>query len=411
MPQRPRVTVLGSLNTDISLPVPHLPGPGETVLSAEAATIGSGGKGANQAVAAARLGGAVRMVGCLGHDDFGDRLRAGVTSEGVDASGVRAVPGVSSGLALINVDPAGENSIAVAAGANGQVGDTEVAAVFAAACDVLVLSAEVPASALAAALRQARERGVTTLLNLAPVPAAAQQLLACGPDWLVVNEQEATALSNGALSNGAPSGGAPSGGAPSGGAPSGGAPSGGAPSGGALPHGPRPGAEAGTAAAARVAAGLVAAGGGRHVVITLGAAGAVLATPGPAPAQPTTDPPGATVPTTAGPQTGNPAPGGPGIAVPAAAGPRTGGPGTGGTGTGGTVAVPGLAVASVDSVGAGDAFVGALAVALAAGLGPVDAVRAACAAGATATTKRGAQAALPDPAAILAATGHPWPVP
>ena len=71
MAQRPRVTVLGSLNTDISLPVPHLPAPGETVLGAAAATFGAGGKGANQAVAAARLDGAVRMVGCCGDDEFG----------------------------------------------------------------------------------------------------------------------------------------------------------------------------------------------------------------------------------------------------------------------------------------------------------------------------------------------------
>src|SRR5262249_50489328 len=84
----PRVTVVGSLNTDISLAVPHLPGPGETVLSAAGAAIGGGGKGANQAVAAARLGAAVRMVGCCGDDEFGTGLRAGLAAEGVDASGV-----------------------------------------------------------------------------------------------------------------------------------------------------------------------------------------------------------------------------------------------------------------------------------------------------------------------------------
>jgi ribokinase len=351
MSQRPRVTVLGSLNTDISLSVPHLPGPGETVLSAEGATVGAGGKGANQAVAAARLGGVVKMAGCLGGDDFGDRLRAAVASEGVDTGGVRAVPGVSSGLALITVDPAGENSIAVAAGANGEVGDAEVAAAFAAECDVLVLSAEVPARALAAALRKARARRVTTLLNLAPVPAAAADLLACGPDWLVVNTQEAAAMAG-------------------------------------TTEAGRVTAERVTAervaaervAAERVAAGLAAAGGGRHVVITLGAAGAVLATPVTRPGLPTAGEPGTA---------------GPGIARP---------------GTVSTVAVPGFPVNSVDSVGAGDAFVGALAVALAAGLGPADAVRAACAAGAAATTRRGAQAALPSPADILTATGVPWPV-
>src|SRR5215831_3187165 len=118
-PTPPRVTVVGSLNTDISLAVPHLPGPGETVLSAASAVIGGGGKGANQAVAAARLGAAVRMVGCCGDDESGARLRAGLAAEGVDASGVRVVAGAASGVALITVDAAGENSIAVAAGANG----------------------------------------------------------------------------------------------------------------------------------------------------------------------------------------------------------------------------------------------------------------------------------------------------
>src|SRR5262245_43540041 len=170
MAQRPRVTVLGSLNTDISLPVPHLPAPGETVLAAAAATFGAGGKGANQAVAAARLGAVVRMAGCLGDDEFGARLRAGLAAEGVDVAGLRAVPGAVSGLALITVDPAGENSIAVAPGANGLAGAAEVAAAFAQPCDVLVLSAEIPVAALTAALRQARAGRVRTVLNLGPVP-------------------------------------------------------------------------------------------------------------------------------------------------------------------------------------------------------------------------------------------------
>src|SRR5205823_349954 len=143
MAQRPAVTVLGSLNTDISLLVPHLPGPGETVLTSAGATFGAGGKGANQAAAAARLGAAVSMVGCCGDDEFGARLRAGLAAEGIGVTGLRAVPGVASGLALITVDPAGENSIAVAAGANGLAGDTEVAAAFAEPCDALVLSAEI----------------------------------------------------------------------------------------------------------------------------------------------------------------------------------------------------------------------------------------------------------------------------
>jgi ribokinase len=310
------VTVLGSLNTDISLLVPHLPTPGETVLASAGATFGAGGKGANQAVAAARLGAAVSMVGCCGDDEFGARLRAGLAGEGIGVAGLRAVPGVASGLALITVDPAGENSIAVAAGANGLAGDAEVAAAFAQPCDVLVLSAEIPVPALGAALRQARAEGVRTVLNLAPVPEGAAGLLAECPGWLVVNAQEAAVLAG-------------------------------------RPDGAPPQDE--TAAGRDAAAGLAAALGGGHVVVTLGAAGAVLAGPS------------------------------------------------------GTAAVPGFSVTAVDTVGAGDAFVGALAVALASGLDPAAAVTAACAAGAAAATRRGAQTALPRAADVLAATGFPWP--
>ena len=323
MAQRPLVTVLGSLNTDISLPVPHLPGPGETVLAAAAASIGTGGKGANQAVAAARLGAVTRMVGCCGADEFGARLRAALTAEGIDVTGLRAVTGAASGLALITVDPAGENAIAVAPGANGLAGDAELAAAFGAPCDVLVLSAEIPAALLAAALRRANASGVPTVLNLAPVPARADEVLAARPGWLVVNAHEAGTLL----------------------APT-------------PPPRPMLGRAAGEVTEAEAMAARLAAGdAGRYVVITLGAAGAVLA--GPA----------------------------------------------------GTAAVPGFRVPVVDTVGAGDGFVGALAVALASGVDPVGAVRAACAAGAAATTRSGAQAGLPRPADVLAATGFRWPEP
>jgi ribokinase len=325
-----RVTVVGSLNTDISLAVPHLPGPGETVLSAAGAVIGSGGKGANQAVAAARLGAAVRMVGCCGDDQFGTRLRAGLVAEGVDADGVRVVAGAASGVALITVDAAGENSIAVAAGANALAGPDEVAAAFAAPCEALVLSAEIPAGVIAGVLARARAAGATCVLNLAPAPGGAAGLLAGGVDWLVVNEQEAAAVLGWPVAGETGGAGGPG-------------------------HGPLAGLEG-----ARQAAAGLARMGARHAVITLGAAGAVLAH------------------------------------APDAAGTET-------------VLVPGFSVASVDSVGAGDAFVGALAVVLAAGVAPADAVRAACAAGAAATTHRGAQAALPGPAEVLAATGLPWP--
>ena len=189
----PRLTVLGSLNTDISVTVPRLPAPGETVLGS-AAVIAPGGKGANQAVAAARLGAAVRMIGCTGDDDFGRAARAALAAEGVDASGVRAVAGGVTGLALITVDAAGENVITVAPGANGQVGAAEIAAALSAGGDLLVLSAEIPAGVLVTVLAGARAAGLACLLNLAPAPAEPAAVLAGGVDWLVVNESEAAAV-------------------------------------------------------------------------------------------------------------------------------------------------------------------------------------------------------------------------
>src|SRR5262249_38881753 len=201
--------------------------------------------------------------------------------EGIDVTGLRSVPGATSGLALITVDSAGENAIAVAPGANGLAGEEEVAAAFSAPCDVLVLSAEIPVAVLAAALRRANAGGwkgeggagarggerraweggafargggrrVRTVLNLAPVPEGADRVLASRPDWLVVNAHEAGVLL---------------------------------------------GAEAADAAQAQAMAARLAAGetgpgagsladpgsgagpGGRYVVITLGGAGAVLAGP------------------------------------------------------------------------------------------------------------------------------------
>src|SRR5580692_9077900 len=119
-----RLTVLGSLNMDISVTVPALPVPGATVLGG-AAAFAPGGKGANQAVAAARLakdaGMTVAMIGCTGDDEFGRTLRAALRAEGVDDGAVRVVAGVPTGIAMITVDRAGENMITVAPGANHEV--------------------------------------------------------------------------------------------------------------------------------------------------------------------------------------------------------------------------------------------------------------------------------------------------
>ena len=192
MTKRPTVTVLGSLNMDISVTVPRLPGPGATVVGS-AARFTPGGKGANQAVAAARLGAGVRMVGCVGDDDFGRQLLTALRTEGIDADTVRITPGVPTGLAMIAVDAHGENLIVVAPGANHQVGPPDVAAARAHDRDILVISAEIPALAITQALTQAG----LTILNLAPAPENANALVAGvgqGLDWLVVNESEAAAV-------------------------------------------------------------------------------------------------------------------------------------------------------------------------------------------------------------------------
>ncbi len=330
---------------DISVTVSRLPAPGMTVLGG-VASYAPGGKGANQAVAAARLGAQVRMVGCVGEDDFGGRLRDALREEGIDDTGVRAVPGAPTGLAMITVDESGENMITVAPGANREVGKPEIAAIAAtarpavrrhpgdaseglpgirdtagpgrpsgtpASCRALVVSAEIPEAAIGAAL--AAGGAGPRILNLAPAPPSSRQLLAVtGTDWLVVNEPEAAAVLGRRVS--------------------------------------------GLAGAASAAAELAALG-SCHAVVTAGAAGAAYCA----------------------------------------------------RGSGNAVAVPGFRVRAVDTVGAGDTFVGALAVAIAAGVSPAEAVRAACAAGAAATTRPGTQPGMPRPREILAATGLTWPAP
>jgi ribokinase len=307
MTERPRVTVVGSLNMDISVTVPSLPGPGMTVLGSTA-RFSPGGKGGNQAVAAARLGAEVAMVGCVGDDAFGRQLLADLKAEDVRTDHVRTVPGTPSGLAMIAVDHEAENLIIVAPGANREVSPPDVAA--APPADVIVISAEIPVPAITAALAQ--PNGVLRVLNLAPVPPDAAAIIAEHADrldWLVVNESEAAALLN--------------------------------------EHDPgRHPAQAAQALVAR---------GARHAVVTAGAHGAALA------------------------------------------GPE------------GTHTIEGFKVQAVDTVGAGDTFVGALAVALAAGAAPQHAVRAAAAAAAAAVTRPGAQTAMPRPADILSTTGLKWP--
>ena len=164
-----RVCVVGSLNMDLVIKAPRLPARGETVTGGEFATF-RGGKGANQAVAAARLGAHVAMVGCVGDDLFGRQLLDGLREEGIDVRGVRTDRGAPSGVALITVDPAGHNTIVVAPGANRRVttADIEAAQGVLAESDVLLMQLEVPVDPVLHAARFAREQGRRVILDPAP---------------------------------------------------------------------------------------------------------------------------------------------------------------------------------------------------------------------------------------------------
>jgi ribokinase len=167
---RGRVVVVGSVNVDLVVVTPRLPGPGETVTGGDVARH-HGGKGGNQAVAAARLGVPVAFVGAVGADDFGVAARTALEAEGIDVSHL-ATADRPTGVALIVVDERAENLIAVAPGANGAVAATAVAAALEALVlgpgDVLLACSEIPAAAVRAALVAARRAGAIAVLNPAP---------------------------------------------------------------------------------------------------------------------------------------------------------------------------------------------------------------------------------------------------
>ena len=282
---------------DLVVTVPRLPRPGETVLGERLGRY-PGGKGANQAVAAARLGGQVAMVGRVGADDFGPQLVANLTANGVDASGVEPDSSAATGAALIFVSPDGQNMIAVAPGANGRLDtfDIERAVAKLQSGDVLLMQLEIPMTVVGQAIQAARLVGARVILNAAPAQRLDPELLD-QIDALVVNEREAELLVvTDRLA-------------------------------GALDH--------------EAAAVALRAMGPRIAVVTLGPAGSVFCD-----------------------ETG-------------------------------VHNVQPYAVTAIDATGAGDAFVGALAVGLARGLPTEGAMKFANAAGAAATTSLGAQAALP----------------
>ncbi len=301
----PRVLVVGSINTDLSLRIDQLPLPGQTVFGREFATL-PGGKGANQAVAASRAGGDVAFIAAVGDDDYGRKAVANLRAEAVDVGHVRVLPGVSSGVALILTARDGENMIAVDSGANAELSQEHISSLPESLFQrgaALLVGLEIPLDTACAALERGRRAGMITILNPAPAPeerAAAVARLLPLVDCVTPNRLEARAIA------------------------------------GLAPHD-----DDAAQAAARILER-----GARGVVITLSSEGCLVAWPGEM---------------------------------------RT---------------IPPRPVPVVDCVGAGDAFSGAIAVALAEGKPLPEAAAWANQAAALAVTRYGAQSALPRRAEI-----------
>ncbi|MCR6493592.1 ribokinase [Cellulomonas sp. P24] len=309
-----QVVVVGSANADLVLDIDHRPAAGETILGSDLVTT-PGGKGANQAVAAGRLGTDVAFVGCIGADAHGELLRASLTGAGVDLQGLRVVD-APTGSAIILVTPDGENSIIVSPSANRHLTPAlvdELRPVWAGAT-VLVAQLEIPLETVASMLPEAHASGTRVVLNAAPAAILPDEVLSVA-DPLVVNESEAAFLL--------------------------------AHAGTATPHD-------GWAEPGEVATALLSLG-PRSVVLTLGAAGAVLVERG--------------------------------IVL--------GDDGARSATSPDVVRIPGHTVAVVDTTGAGDAFVGALAAHLSEGVDLPEAVRRANDVAAVAVTRRGAQESYP----------------
>ncbi|TXR58005.1 ribokinase [Quadrisphaera setariae] len=187
------VVVLGSANADLVVRAPRLAGPGET-LSATSATTGAGGKGLNQAVAAARAGARVAFAGAVGEDPHGQLLRGVLQRDGVDTALLRTDGARATGLAVVTVTDDGENSILVVPGANALDDLTDDDRRAVAAASHLVLQLERPRELVRRALRVAREHGTTTVLTPAPVSDGLDELVAL-TDLLVLNAGEAEELS------------------------------------------------------------------------------------------------------------------------------------------------------------------------------------------------------------------------
>ena len=191
----PRITVMGSINMDLVFPTPRMPALGETITGGGFQQV-PGGKGANQAVAAARQGAQVSFIGAVGDDSFGRLALAGLAAEGIAIEHVVTTAGAASGVAGIFVDAGGGNSIVLAPGANQllSVQQVDAAAEAIASAAFLVCQLESPMASVERAIQVARQHDVQVVFNPAPAQPLSDELLAC-VDYLIVNETEAAQLS------------------------------------------------------------------------------------------------------------------------------------------------------------------------------------------------------------------------
>lgn len=188
------IVVIGSLNMDMVVVSSRHPQIGETILGESFSTY-PGGKGANQAIAAARLGGSVKMVGCVGQDAFGQSLLDNLSSNQVDISLVRRDKSDSTGIALITVDSVGKNTIIVVPGANHHITphDLDEMEMAISTANLVILQIEIPLETVAYAIQLAGKHAIPVILNPAPAQPLSDDILA-GVDYLIPNESELALL-------------------------------------------------------------------------------------------------------------------------------------------------------------------------------------------------------------------------
>ena len=192
---KPKIIVIGSSNTDMICKVPQIPRPGETIMGTEFFTV-QGGKGANQAVAAARAGGDVTFIACVGNDAFGHQAIESYKNEGINISCIQKIEGVATGVALINVADSGENSISVAPGANARLSCEMIDAYQKdiLAADLVLLQLEIPIETVYHVIRLVHAAKIPVVLNPAPSCRIDPEILAM-LTLITPNEHEALMIS------------------------------------------------------------------------------------------------------------------------------------------------------------------------------------------------------------------------